>query len=52
MALTPVEARVRLAIIRRDLELPDMMYATQIGPQGDLYRAIDKLISFLEDAIV
>lgn len=52
MTLTPEQARDRLRIIRGDLEVPDLMYATQIGPQGDMYRALDKLVSFLEDAIV
>lgn len=51
MSLTPDAARARLAIIRDDLKLPKIMYAKQFGPDGDMYRAIDKLVSFLEDAI-
>lgn len=51
--MTPDEARARLALIRKDLELPKMMYGgNQVGPQADLYDAIDKIVTFLEKALV
>lgn len=52
MTLTPESARARLEDVRNDLRTPRIVYANNIGPQGDMYRALDKLVSFLEDAIV
>lgn len=49
--LTPIEARERLTMIRRDLSLPKLMYANEVGPQGDLYRALAGVVKFLEDAL-
>lgn len=49
--MRPEEARSRLAVIRADLALPKMMYREQIGPDGDMYRAVAGIVSFLEDAL-
>ncbi|WPH57727.1 hypothetical protein [Mycobacterium phage WXIN] len=46
------EARARLAVIRSELKVPKIVYGKEIGPQGDLYRALAGVVSFLEDALV
>lgn len=49
--MTPEQARARLLGIRGHLELPRVMYRNQIGPMADLYRAVDEIVSFLEEAL-